>query len=94
MWQGRVGGVYFIKPAQGVLCTERRGEGSQAGAGVQPVRDTRGQNKRGVQTQGTTGLRRGGERICETNLTAFSSPFISKIGVLNCVFVGGCAVDI
>ena len=38
------------------------------GAGVQQVRNMRGKDKRGVQTQGTAGLRRGGEGIREAAL--------------------------
>jgi hypothetical protein len=38
-------------------------ERDQAGAGVQPVRDVRGEDKRGVQTQGPAGIHHGGEGI-------------------------------
>jgi hypothetical protein len=42
--------------AEGVLRTGRSREGDKAGAGVQPVRDIRRQDKRGVQTQGPAGI--------------------------------------
>jgi len=35
--EGQVGGVYISKPAEGVLRAGRRGEGGEAGAGVQLI---------------------------------------------------------
>jgi len=42
---GRVGGVYVSKPAEDLLRPKRRGGGGEAGAGVQPLRGVRGEDK-------------------------------------------------
>ena len=52
-----------ITPAEGFLRPKQLGEGGAAGADVQQIRSIRGEDERGAPSQGTAGLRRGGEGI-------------------------------
>jgi len=57
-----------ITPAEGFLRPKQLGEGGAAGADVQQIRSIRGEDERGAPSQGTAGLRRGGEGIREDAL--------------------------
>jgi hypothetical protein len=54
-----------LTPAEGFLRPKRLGEGDKAGAAVQLARGIRKQDKRGVQTQGITGIHHGDKGIRE-----------------------------
>ena len=60
-----VGGVPLPRSAEGFLHAGRSREGGATGAGLQPVRDVRRQDKGGAQTKGVAGIHHCGERIRE-----------------------------